>query len=242
MLKARVRVRVRVRVKQTTLYFAKLSKQVCILLLEYIINIAQSAIKREWVYKTNYQTANQRVVLLCIFPMIFPEPHDSSHRGSWALTTRLPYPPKKKCFAPKNIRITLYIKKHTATMLTNNLYIDHTAKRSKIWSNNVHAILKSNKQTAYNENGQKIMNMINNEQRPWSSWKPIMTDFENGGQASKLHGHTHSTSNTRYWPANINIQGARVTKKSNPRFEYKFKRIKTERIGKLYTVWRSTGI
>ena len=35
--------------------------------------------------KTNYQTANQRLVLL----WIFPEPHDSSHRGSRALATRL---------------------------------------------------------------------------------------------------------------------------------------------------------
>ena len=35
--------------------------------------------------KTNYQTANQRLALLCIFS----EPHDSSHRGSWALATRL---------------------------------------------------------------------------------------------------------------------------------------------------------
>ena len=37
--------------------------------------------------KTNYQTANQRLVLLCIFP----KPHDSSHRGSRALATRLVY-------------------------------------------------------------------------------------------------------------------------------------------------------
>ena len=35
--------------------------------------------------KTNYQTASQRLVLLCIFP----ELHDSSHRGSRALATRL---------------------------------------------------------------------------------------------------------------------------------------------------------
>ena len=35
--------------------------------------------------KTNYQTANQRLVLPCIFP----EPHDFSHRGSWALGTRM---------------------------------------------------------------------------------------------------------------------------------------------------------
>ena len=35
--------------------------------------------------KTDYQTANQRLVLFCIFP----EPHDSSHRGSRALATRL---------------------------------------------------------------------------------------------------------------------------------------------------------
>ena len=33
----------------------------------------------------NYQTANKRLVLLCIFP----DPHDSSHRGSRALATRL---------------------------------------------------------------------------------------------------------------------------------------------------------
>ena len=35
--------------------------------------------------KTNYHAANQRPVLTCIFP----EPHDSSHRGSRALATRL---------------------------------------------------------------------------------------------------------------------------------------------------------
>ena len=35
--------------------------------------------------KTNHQTANQRLVFLCTFP----EPHDSSQRGSRALTTRL---------------------------------------------------------------------------------------------------------------------------------------------------------
>ena len=37
--------------------------------------------------KTNYHAANQRLVLTCIFP----EPHDSSHRGSRALATRLRY-------------------------------------------------------------------------------------------------------------------------------------------------------
>ena len=35
--------------------------------------------------KANYQPANQRLVLLCIFP----KPHDSSHRGSRTLAARL---------------------------------------------------------------------------------------------------------------------------------------------------------
>lgn len=92
--------------------------------------------------------------------------------------------------------------------------VDYTTKHAKM----KHSIaifllpwdLKSNKQTTYNENSEKVMKMINHEQLPWSPWKPIMTDFENGGQSSKPHGNSRGSSSTGYWPASIYIHSLKI--------------------------------
>ena len=73
--------------------------------------------------KTNYQTANKRMVLLCIFP----EPHDSSHRGSRALATRLGKV-GQKFFLPGTLKLIWVNKKKKREKITQHVRNTYSEK------------------------------------------------------------------------------------------------------------------